>query len=77
MGLEVDIRMPAWLKTAWLFHKRARGNPHDNALAESLIKTLNFEAVYLMAYETMRSALTSRGSSTPTRLADCTRLWAL
>ena len=29
-----------------------RGNPYDNARAESLIKTLKVEAVYLMAYET-------------------------
>jgi len=29
-----------------------RGNPYDNAQAESLIKTLEVEAVYLMAYET-------------------------
>jgi hypothetical protein len=29
-----------------------RGNPYDNAKAESLMKTLKVEAVYLMAYET-------------------------
>jgi putative transposase len=29
-----------------------RGNPHDNAKAESFIKTLKVEAVYPMAYET-------------------------
>ena len=29
-----------------------RGNPYDNAQAESLIKPLKVEAVYLMAYET-------------------------
>jgi putative transposase len=28
-----------------------RGNPHDNAKAESFMKTLKVEAVYLMAYE--------------------------
>ena len=28
-----------------------RGNPYDNAKAESFIKTLKVEAVYLMAYE--------------------------
>ena len=28
-----------------------RGNPYDNAKAESLIKTLKVESVYLMAYE--------------------------
>ncbi len=30
-----------------------RGNPYDNAKAESFMKTLKVEAVYLMAYETM------------------------
>lgn len=29
-----------------------RGNPHDNAKAESFMKTLKVEAVYLMDYET-------------------------
>ena len=29
-----------------------RGNPYDNAKAESFIKTLKVEAVYLAAYET-------------------------
>jgi putative transposase len=29
-----------------------RGNPYDNAKAESFIKTLNVEEVYLMEYET-------------------------
>lgn len=28
-----------------------RGNPYDNAKAESFIKTLKVEEVYLMAYE--------------------------
>jgi putative transposase len=28
-----------------------RGNPYDNAKAESFMKTLKVEAVYLMAYE--------------------------
>ena len=28
------------------------GNPYDNAKAESVMKTLKVEAVYLMAYET-------------------------
>ena len=31
---------------------RGRGNPYDNAKAESFMKTLKVEAVYLMAYET-------------------------
>jgi len=30
-----------------------RGNPYDNAKAESFMKTLKVEAVYLMAYETI------------------------
>ena len=29
-----------------------RGNPYDNAKAESFMKTLKVEAVYLMEYET-------------------------
>ncbi len=29
-----------------------RGNPYDNAKAESFMKTLKVEAVYLAAYET-------------------------
>ena len=29
------------------------GNPYDNAKAESFMKTLKVEAVYLMAYETL------------------------
>ena len=29
-----------------------RGNPYDNAKAESFMKTLKVEAVYLSAYET-------------------------
>jgi len=29
-----------------------RGNPYDNAKAESFMKTLKVEAVYPMAYET-------------------------
>lgn len=29
-----------------------RGNPYDNAKAESFMKTLKVEPVYLMAYET-------------------------
>ena len=30
-----------------------RGNPYDNAKAESFMKTLKVEAVYLAAYETL------------------------
>jgi putative transposase len=32
-----------------------RGNPYDNAKAESFMKTLKVEAVYLMAYETFEN----------------------
>ena len=35
-----------------------RGNPYDNARAESLIKTLKVEAVNLMAYETFEEVCT-------------------
>ena len=28
-----------------------RGNPYDNAMAESFVKTMKVEAVYPMAYE--------------------------
>lgn len=30
-----------------------RGNPYDNAMAESLMKTLKVEGVYPMAFETV------------------------
>ena len=50
-----------------------RGNPYDNAKAESLIKTLKVEAVYLADYETFEDVSTdrrgpSRRCTTP---ADC------
>ena len=35
-----------------------RGNPYDNAQAESFIKTLKVEAVYLMDYETFEDVAT-------------------
>ena len=35
-----------------------RGNPYDNAQAESFIKTLKYEEVYLNEYETMTQART-------------------
>lgn len=35
-----------------------RGNPYDNPQAESFIKTLKVEAVYLMAYETYEDVAT-------------------
>ena len=37
-----------------------RGNPYDNARAESLIKTLKVEAVYLQDYETFEDVSTDR-----------------
>ncbi len=42
-----------------------RGNPYDNAKAESFMKTLKVEAVYRMAYETFEDVTaTSHASST-------------
>ena len=35
-----------------------RGNPYDNAKAESLIKTLKVDAVYLADYETFEDVST-------------------
>ena len=34
-----------------------RGNPYDNAKAESFMKTLKVEAVYPMAFETFRDVI--------------------
>jgi putative transposase len=34
-----------------------RGNPYDNAKAESFMKTLKVEAVYLMAYESFEDVI--------------------
>ena len=36
-----------------------RGNPYDNAKAESFMKTLKVEEVYLMAYETFEDVAAS------------------
>jgi transposase InsO family protein len=33
-----------------------RANPYDNAFAESFIKTLKYEEVYLCQYETLNEA---------------------
>lgn len=38
-----------------------RGNPYDNAFAESFIKTLKYEEVYLMEYDTFRDAYENIG----------------
>ena len=37
-----------------------RGNPYDNAKAESFMKTLKVEAVYLMDYETFEDVTATR-----------------
>ena len=34
-----------------------KGNPYDNAFAESFMKTLKYEEVYLNEYETFKDAL--------------------
>ena len=52
-----------------------RGNPYDNAKAESFMKTLKVEAVYLMAYETfddVTADLPRASSMRTTTLADST-----
>jgi putative transposase len=36
-----------------------RGNPYDNAKAETFMKTLKVEAVYLMEYETFEDVTTA------------------
>ena len=36
-----------------------RGNPYDNAKPESFMKTLKFEEVYLMEYETFEEVAAS------------------
>jgi len=36
-----------------------KGNPYDNAFAESFIKTLKYEEVYLCEYETFNDAHTN------------------
>jgi putative transposase len=38
-----------------------RGNAYDNAKAESFIKTLKYEEVYLFEYETIAEARSSIG----------------
>ena len=48
-----------------------RGNPYDNAKAESFMKTLKVEAVYSMSFEPSRvSPSTFPGSSTTSTTAD-------
>jgi len=40
--------MPPWRKFTGSMGRR--GNPYDNAMAESFVKTMKVEAVYPMAY---------------------------
>ena len=49
-----------------------RGNPHDNAKAESFMKTLKVEAVYLMAYETFEDIHLATGA-VARKIADVSR----
>ena len=42
-----------------------RGNPYDNAKAESFMKTLKVEAVYLMDYETFEDVTADRCPGEP------------
>ena len=44
--------------TGWSARWGGVGNPYDNAKAESFIKTLKVEAVYLMDYQTFEDVST-------------------
>ena len=48
----IDARLAFAALKAAISSIGRRGNPYDNAQAESFMKTLKVEAVYLMAYET-------------------------
>ena len=56
-----------------------RGNPYDNAKAESFMKTLKVEAVYLMDYETFEDVTADlhASSTRSTTLADSTQRSAI
>ena len=58
----------------------ARGNPYENAKAESFFKTLKHEEVYLKEYRTFRrrgSEPRMRSLTTCTTRSDCIRAWAI
>ena len=54
------------------------GNPYDNAKAESFMKTLEHEQVYLNEYENLAEARAQIGSfwRPPTTRSDCISAWA-
>ncbi|QGU21058.1 DDE-type integrase/transposase/recombinase (plasmid) [Mesorhizobium huakuii 7653R] len=58
---------------------RRRGNPYDNAKAESFMKTMKVEAVYPMAYETFTDVAEDLPASLMrfTTPADCTQRSAI
>ena len=56
-----------------------KGNPYDNAFAESFIKTLKVEEVYLNEYGTLEDAYETSGISLRrfTTRRDCIRHWII
>ena len=56
-----------------------RGNPYENAKAESFMKTLKVEAVYLWLTKPLRTLqpIFHASSTRFTTLADCTPPWAI
>jgi putative transposase len=47
----------ALLRHGFIGSMGRRGNPYDNAMAESFMKTMKVEAVYPMAYETFEDVV--------------------